>query len=107
MIFLKESWLNQLAEAQALGLIPPLTPEQQKRMERRIDLRIEKLLRVQNDKRLTAEEWVRKFYGYLSAMSRKDYRTASIPLKRYWRRKALRQKRWDEHRRKKFCHIYS
>lgn len=105
-----EEYRDTLSQLQAQGRIRPLTPEEDRWMEEQVTAQFEsrlranqqKLKRVINDHRLTTLEWAHKFGGYLEAMDRRDPRTASLLLKRFWRRRALDQKRWDKHRRKKF-----
>lgn len=99
---IKEEYLEVLAELQEQGKIPHLTPEEQRILELRMDTRIEKLKRVTRDGRLSNTDWAYKFGGYLLAMDRKEPRTAALALKRFWRRRALEQRRWDRQRRKRF-----
>lgn len=99
---IKEKYLKMQAELQKQGKIPELNPEEQRIYEFHMDARIEKLKRALKDNSLSGPEWACKFGGYLMATDRRDPRTASILLKRFWRRRALEQRRWDRRRRKRF-----
>ncbi|MCI9264117.1 MAG: hypothetical protein HFF06_06035 [Oscillospiraceae bacterium] len=110
MQFFHEEYRDTLSKLQAQGRVPTLTPKEDRWLEEQVQIWYEarlkvyqqKLKRVLNDHRLSNLEWAQKFGIYLNAMDRRDPRAASLPLKRFWRRKALEQKRWDDHRRKKF-----
>ena len=86
---MKEYCLRIVAEKQELGLIPKLNDEGQKRLEARIDRYIEKCWGALNDASLSDLDALRKFGGFLQALDRKDYKTSSRALKRYWRRREL------------------
>lgn len=99
---IKEKYLKIQAKLQEQGKIPELNPEEQRAYEFLMDARIEKLRRVMRDESLSDLDWAYKFGGYYMALNRRDPRTASLALKRFWRRRALDQKRLDRHRRKRF-----
>lgn len=100
----KEQALRILAEKQELGLIPKLTDEEQKRAEARIDAQAEKLRKVINEAGLSVADQLQKLVCFLEALNRKDYKTSSRALKRYWRRRELARKkgRRNQRRRKRF-----
>lgn len=93
MDVLKEFYQRVVAEEQEQGLIPKLTPEQQKRVDAMIDEHVEEIEKFLSKTSLSELDILKRTGELLQLVSVRPYRPTRWVHQRHWRQKLAKCER--------------